>query len=258
MTSDFPSAKIVNGEVKFFDGELVRLPKEYLKPNEKLQQFFKGILLHPSQGLIIGVDAINFNFIYAENVCTVGLIVNARSGAVRDNAKKYPNNKFPKEFAVGRIVKERPLMTFEDYIPREFVTQNIHELRNLNAKISSNIDELLNVQAEDEWEEKFDRADENVKKIFVASRLIKFILDNVKFYIPDYIKSVVLDKNRSFRAHRSVSKIVKIYRNDFKKKKSDIAILGDTNRVLAGDRKLFELLLRHPHEQSLAKVEKPI
>jgi signal transduction histidine kinase len=243
IKSDFPYIQVVHGKIYFHDGDLISLPKEYQKNIEKTEKFYKAILDKGSEKIVIGLDPIGFNYIYLQNFCNIGLVIGSGSGLSRDNGKKYPVNKFSKEFLIKRIEKERKLMSFEDFIPREFVTQNIHELRNLNSKVSSNIDALLNIREEDEWDEKFDKADENVKKIFVASRLIKFILDNIKFYIPDYIQGIELDITRSFRIHRSASKIVKIYRNDFKKKKSEIELLGNTNRVLFGDREYFEIIL---------------
>jgi len=244
MNSDFPYIKFINGKIIFHPGDIVELPKEYSKFNMVLLNFYMKVASTHTNQPEIGIDPLGFNYIHLNSHCNVGLLVNSGKTALqRNNSKKYPNNCFRKEFLIKRIVKERKPLSFEDFIPREFVTQNIHELRNLNAKISSNVDALLDVQEEDEWEDKFDRADENVKKIFVASRLIKFILDNIKFYIPDHIKDMTLDLSRSFRVHRSASKIVKIYRNDFKKKKSEIRLVGNTNRVLAGDRELFEIIL---------------
>lgn len=241
--SDFPYIQVIDGQIHFKDGDIVKLPKVYDSNNEVVKRFFQKVINAEGVPLLMGTDPLGFHFILSNNLCNVGVIIGNGSGKVRDNGKKYPDNRFSKEFFLRRIEKERKLMSFEDFIPREFVTQNIHELRNLNAKVSSNIDELLDVQGEEEWEDKFDRANENVKKIFVASRLIKFILDNIKFYIPDYINSIELDPNRSFRVHRSVSKIVKIYKNDFKKNKVEVELLGGTNKVLPGDRELFELIL---------------
>lgn len=241
--SDFPYVQFLHSKITFRDGDLVSLPKEYLSPSENLISFYKGLLSSPTHSTVHGIDPANFNYIYSNNFCNVGLIIGNGAGVLRNSAKKYPGNSFSRDFLLRRIEKERKLMSFEDFIPREFVTQNIHELRNLNSKISSNIDELLNVQEEEEWDEKFDKADENVKKIFVASRLIKFILDNIKFYIPDYINSINLDTTRSFRVHRSCSKISKIYSNDFKKKKTRVELSGNTNKVFAGDRELFEIIL---------------
>lgn len=242
MKSDYPHIWVVNGDIKFVDGDLINIPLEYIKNHNRLAEFYKKVLEQPSDEMVVGIDPLNFNYIYLNNHCNVGLLL-SNSGAQRSNVKKYPGNHFPRTYLLGRIKKERRLLSYEDFIPREFVTQNIHELRNLNAKISSNIDALLNINQEDEWEEKFDKADENVKKIFVASRLIKFILDNIKFYIPDYIKTISVDKSRTFRVHRSLSKIVKIYRNDFKKKKTEIRLAGTSNKILQGDRELFEIIL---------------
>lgn len=256
--SDFPYIQLVQGQISFRDGDLVPLPKVYLSPSEELLSFYKKMLSNPVESTVYGVDPVNFNYIYSNNFCNVGLIIGNGSGALRNSAKKYPGNSFSKEFILKRFEKERRLMSFEDFIPREFVTQNIHELRNLNSKISSNIDELLNVQEEDEWDEKFDKADENVKKIFVASRLIKFILDNIKFYIPDYINSINLDTTRSFRIHRSCSKIAKIYSNDFKKRKTRVELYGNTNKVLAGDRELFEIILMLLVENAIKYSNDPV
>lgn len=243
MKSDFPHIKVTNGLIVFVSGAIVQLPREYVRPNRALHDFYKDLLNKDSENMIMGVDPLGFHFIYLNNHCTVGLVIQAKSSLTRNNVKKYPDNRFQQSYIIERIKKERKLMTFEDFIPREFVTQNIHELRNLNAKISSNVDEILNSDTEEEWEDKFDRADENIKKIFVASRLIKFILDNIKFYIPDYIKTLTVDKTRTFRVHRSVSKIVKISRNDFKRAKVDTKLTGNTNRIMSGNREYFELIL---------------
>jgi two-component system sensor histidine kinase ArlS len=175
----------------------------------------------------------------------VGLICESSSRARTNNLKKkYPANRFQFEYIKKRIEEENNLINFREYIPIEVVAQNLHEIRGLNAKVTDNLDALLKFDNEEKWEEQFEAANVNLKKIYVASRLTKFILDNTKFYNPNFLETLTLNKDRYFNPHRCVSKIVKIYRNDFKKVKPNIEFTGNSTRKLRGDKEYFEILIK--------------
>jgi signal transduction histidine kinase len=57
--------------------------------------------------------------------------------------------------------------------------------------------------------------------------------------------------------HRSVSKIVKIYRNDFKRDKADIDFRGYCSGKIAGDKEYFEILIKTLVENALKYSEFP-
>ena len=57
----------------------------------------------------------------------------------------------------------------------------------------------MHINSDEEWEEKFDNQTENIKKIYVGSRLIKFILDNIKFYQPNFFKNLKIKYDRDAR-----------------------------------------------------------
>lgn len=115
----------------------------------------------------------------------------------------------------------------------------------------------MKIDSEAEWDDKFEKQSENIKKIYVGSRLIKFILDNVKFYIPDFFDNLKLNDERAFMPHRSVSKIVKIYRNDFKKDRADIEFTGSCLSKINGDKEYFEILIKILVENALKYSEFP-
>lgn len=246
MISTYPHATILNGIVTFQDGKLIKLPSEFLRERNKKQiiGFYRDILSKNTEELTLGTDPLGFDYVIYQNVCNVGIIINNSSSAlVNNNKKKYPNHKFDKTYFIERVKEDKGIQNFEEFIPIEIATQNIHELRNLNGKISASVDEILDYATDSEWEIKFDNADDNIKKIYVSSRLTKFILDNIKFYMPDYLDNLKPNTDRKFSIHKSVNKISKIFSNDFKKKKINVPLEGNTFRQIQGDKELFEIVL---------------
>lgn len=246
MTSNYPYADISNSIVTFHDGNLLKLPQEYLKEKNKsiIIPFYKNLLSKNIEELTIGTDPIGFDYVIYQNICNVGVIIgNSTSAIVNNNKKKYSHHKFEKGYFIGRVKEDKRIQNFEEYIPIEIATQNIHELRNLNSKISSSVDAILDYSSDNEWEIKFDNADDNIKKIYVSSRLTKFILDNIKFYMPDYLDNLKPNTERKFSIHKSANKIAKIYSNDFKKKKINVTLEGSTYKQLYGEKELFEIIL---------------
>jgi hypothetical protein len=264
MTKKFgyPSIVIEKKIITFSDGRFCNIPKEYLKEVNKkiLLDFYEKIVGKSSNSVInVGVDPLGFTFLNLDFITYVGMVTNEKTKKSTNNnlGKKHPDNKFSLDYLKKQIQFEYDLVNFKEYIPIEIVTQNLHELRGLNSKISGNIDTIMNIKNESEWEDTFDLQNDNVKKIYVASRLIKFILDNIKFYIPDFFENLKLDNNKSFIAHRSVSKIVKIYRNDFKKDKATIDFNGTSLSKVRGDKEYFEILVKILVENALKYSEIP-
>lgn len=258
----YPNIKVQKKLIEFSDGRFCNIPKEYLKESNKkcLLEFYEKIIGKSSNNIInVGIDPLGFTYINLDFITYVGLVTKLKDNKSNNNnlGKKYPDNKFGLEYLKKQIRFEYDLVNFKEFIPIDIVTQNLHELRGLNSKISANIDALMDIQSESEWEEKFDVQEENVKKIYVASRLIKFILDNIKFYIPDFFENLKLDYNKSFIVHRSVSKIVKIYRNDFKKDKALIEFTGSSLSKVKGDKEYFEILVKILVENALKYSEIP-
>ena len=246
MRSDYPYIEFLNDEIHFRDGNLISLPPEYLKPSNKelITKFYRQLVSPEKSEPSYGVDPLGFNYISIGDLCTIGVLFDIdRSSLRRNHRKKYPGNVFEKKYIIAKIRSQKELLALENYIPIAIVTQNIHELRNINSKISASIDSLLNVSDDSEWEDLFEKANENVKKIYVASRLMKFILDNIRFYIPNYIENLKVDQTRAVELHRSLSKIVKIFRNDFKKRKSNISLSGSCFKKTRGDKEIFEIIL---------------
>jgi hypothetical protein len=248
-------------ELNFIDGRFCSLPRIYKKDsNQKLLKDFYSNLLTKSSNKSIktGVDPLGFTYLALDFICYVGLITSkGQKGKYRNLAKKYPENYFKIEYLKKQIQFEYDLVNFKEYIPIEIVTQNLHEIRGLNSKISGNIDSIMQINSEAEWDDKFENQTENIKKIYVGSRLIKFILDNVKFYRPNFFETLNLNTNKSFVVHRSVSKIVKIYRNDFKKDKADIEFKGNCGCSINGDKEYFEILIKILVENALKYSEFP-
>ena len=257
----YPYVKNVRKELIFSNGRFCNLPMEYLKKSnlELVNTFYSNILSNSSSKKIeLGTDPLGFTYLNLDFICYIGLVTNTGlRGKCNNLKKKYPDNKFNIEYLKKQIQFEYDLVNFKEFIPIEIVTQNLHEIRGLNSKIAGNIDRIMNIANEDEWEAKFDEQAETIKKIYVGSRLIKFMLDNVKFYIPDFFDNLKMDYNRSFIAHRSVSKIVKIYRNDFKKDRADIDFKGTSNKQIHGDKEYFEILIKILIENALKYSEFP-
>ncbi len=246
MTTNYPYALILNGFVSFHDGKLIKIPNEFKREKNKsiITPYYKNLLSKNIEELTIGTDPIGFDFVIYQNICNIGILINnSSSSLINNNKKKYPNHKFDKTYFIERVKEDKRIQNFEEFIPIEIATQNIHELRNLNGKISSSVDEILDYSSENEWEIKFDQADDNIKKIYVSSRLTKFILDNIKFYMPDYLDNLKPNTERKFSIHKSVNKISKIFSNDFKKNKITVPLEGNTFRQLQGDKELFEIVL---------------
>ncbi|MDN5200885.1 sensor histidine kinase [Fulvivirgaceae bacterium BMA10] len=247
MISDFPFAKFENSSVEFYDGQAVKLPKEYRRKSNfsLLHNFYSNLLLNKPVEIEIGEDPLGFHFFQYDYICIIGIVCQTqRRSKFNSLKKKYPLNQFSTEFLKHRIIEEHKLANHKEHIPINVVSQNLHEIRGLNAKVTSNVDVLLNFEDEATWEDKFDSANVNLKKIYVASRLTKFILDNTKFYDPDFWDTLELNKERFFVIHRCVNKIVKIYRNDFKLEKPDLEFTGNSYRKLAGDKEYFEVLIK--------------
>jgi len=261
MESDYPYVVINHENISFSDGKSIKLPKEYLKRKyqKELELFYKNID-KSSEETIIGKDPVGFNYVICKDICIVGLLLGTSKESkskINILKKKYPNNKFEQKFIISKIEDERKLVNHEEYLPIKLVTESVHELRNLNSKISSHIDTMLDIQDDTHWDTTFDNADNNVKKIYVASRLIKFILDNVKFYLPNSIETLNINFERDFVIHRSVSKIVKIYKNDFKKKKTEISLEGNSFKKMHGDKEIFEIALMLLIENALKYSNDP-
>lgn len=247
MKHDFPSVKYIERQIKFEDGIFCKLPPDYLKPsnNKILCEFYKPVLETESTEFITGQDPLGFSFFRIGLICYIGIICEGNLRSKNNNLKKkYPSNKFQRTYIERRITEENKLLNFQEYIPIEVVAQNLHEIRGLNAKITDNLDALLRFDNEESWDEQFESADPNLRKIYVASRLTKFILDNTKFYNPSFWDTLTLNKDRYFNPHRCVSKIVKIYRNDFKKNKPYIEFQGNASKKLQGDKEYFEILIK--------------
>lgn len=246
MKHDFPSVKFFERQITFEDGLYCKLPPEYLKQanSTTLCSFYKPILELDATNLIVGEDPLGFNYFRVGLICYVGLICEGRVPLRNNLKKKYPSNKFQKQYIEKRINEENKLLNFDEYIPIEVVAQNLHEIRGLNAKITDNLDALLQFDNEEKWDEQFESANPNLRKIYVASRLTKFILDNTKFYNPNFWDTLTLNKDRYFNPHRCVSKMVKIYRNDFKKNKPFIEFQGNSSKKLQGDKEYFEILIK--------------
>lgn len=257
----YPFVRIQRKEISFLDGRFCSLPKEYRKASniDLLVSFYTNLLKNTSNDKIsVGVDPLGFTYVNLDFICYVGLVSDKRNrGKYNNLAKKYPQNKFDISYLKKQIEFEYDLVNFKEYIPIEIVTQNLHEIRGLNSKISGNIDRIMKINNESEWEEKFEQQSETVKKIYVGSRMIKFILDNIKFHIPDFFENLKMKYDRTFVAHRCVSKIVKIYRNDFKRDKADIEFSGVCSGMIAGDKEYFEILVKILVENALKYSEFP-
>jgi len=257
----YPSAKLTKNGLIFSDGFFCRLPKEFVMGNssKKLERFYNQLLTEKdNEELLIGVDPLGFTFLRLGFLCYVGIVTNKSQNRLYKRLKhRHPNNHFSLEYIKKKIIFEYDLLNYREYLPIEIITQNIHEIRGLNSKISGNIDSIMNIDNEAEWEEKFEAQSDTVKKIYVGSRLIKFILDNFKFYIPNFFENLTLNSESSFIAHRSVSKIVKIYRNDFKKDRAEIIFEGKSFGKVIGDKEYFEILIKILVENSLKYSEFP-
>lgn len=245
MRSTYPHVKKIDKSVVFDSGSLIQLPKEYSKKNniKILTDFYLDLNFDTSEP-ILGTDPICFNYIIYKGMCFVGLLIDLPHRSIANNyKKKYPQNRFDKDYILKKIVEDRKVYDLEEYLPTKFVSQNLHELRNLNSKIVSRVDAILNAESDAEWETTFDNADENIKKIYVAARLTRFILDNFKLCSPNYLEEWDIKDGSTFVVHRSVSKIVKIYQNDFKKKKSNMTLNGQSYCQLEGKKEAFEIIL---------------
>ncbi len=179
-----PTVRLLNGIPVFSSGTYCDLPQEYSRRSNvgKLTEFYSS-LLASQDGLVCGTDPLGFDFVKKDFLCYTGLVCGfgLRSQFNRMR-KKHPDRVFKKEYILARIESEYGLKNFEEFIPIDAITQNIHELRGLNGKISAHIDAIMGVRSEADWEEAFERASDPIKKIYVGSRLIKFILDNTRFF----------------------------------------------------------------------------
>ena len=256
MIFNFPSATYIDNELLFQSGKFCALPHEYLKKSnkEKISKFYQELIikLKGCETVQTGTDPLGFDYIILDFICYVGLIfIGEKSSKKNSNKKKYPNNKFPKEYIKGRINEEYDQLNINKYVPVEIFSQSLHELRGLNSKISGHIDNLMQLTDENLWAERFDEANENFKKIYVGSRMTKFILDNVRFFNPQFIEKLTIDKQFRFVAHKSIYKIVKIYQNDFTSNKAEITFTGNSYKYVRGEREYFEILIKTLIENAL-------
>jgi len=257
----YPNARLTKSGLVFSDGHFCRLPIEYKSGKSKigLDAFYNELLKKQnSEELVSGVDSQGFTYIKIGFLCYVGIVTNLCGRKLHKKLKlKHSSNNLKLDYIKKKAIFEYDLLNYREYLPIDIITQNIHEIRGLNSKISGNIDAIMKIDNEIEWEEKFDQQSSTVKKIYVGSRLIKFILDNFKFYIPNFFENLELNKDSTFIAHRSVSKIVKIYRNDFKKDRADIIFEGKSFGKVIGEKEYFEILIKILIENALKYSEFP-
>jgi two-component system sensor histidine kinase ArlS len=256
MIYTFPSVNLLEENLVFENGKYSALPSCYRKESNLtvLTDFYRKLLVE-TKGCcepVFGQDPLGFEYIILDYICYVGLLfISQKTSKKNNNRKKYPENKFPKDYIISRIKEEYDTLNLNKYIPVKNFTQSIHELRGLNSKISGHIDKLMKFSSEEEWERQFETADENLKKIYVGIRLIKFLLDNIRFFNPQNIANLSVDKSFSFIIHRSINKIVKIYRNDFTADKAEIEFTGISYRKLDGEKEYFEILIKILIENAL-------
>jgi len=202
--------------------------------------------------VLVGSDPLGFDYILLDYICYIGLLcISEKSSKKRNNKKKYRENIFPLEYIKLRIREEHDHKNLNKFIPLEIFSQSLHELRGLNSKISGHVEKMIELTSEDNWIDQFNDADEDLKKLYVGTRLTKFILDNTKFYNPNFLNTLSLDKSFSFYIHKSIFKIVKIYENDFTADKSEITFTGSTYRRLLGEKEYFEIIIKILIENAL-------
>jgi two-component system sensor histidine kinase ArlS len=249
MKFNYPSAYIIDGNLKVVDGEHCNLPSEYRKnKNLKLiDDFYKKILStsEKTKKVLIGTDPLGFDYMILDYICYIGLIfIPQRDSKKNNNKKKFPENKFPKEYLERRINEEYNHRNLNRYIPIDVFSQSLHELRGLNSKISGQIENLMELTEEDSWIDRFEESSQELKKIYVGTRLTKFLLDNTRFYNPQYLETLNLDKTFNFFIHKSVFKLVKIYENSFEADRTELSFTGNTYRKLSGEREFFEIIIK--------------
>ncbi|WP_045690095.1 sensor histidine kinase [Hymenobacter sp. AT01-02] len=258
----FPQIKVKKDSLEFTDGFALNTPAEYLNKKNKgpLEKFYNPYTFgtaKDSEEIRIGIDPLGFNYVFYKTLCYIGIILPTyRNRISKKILKKYEDNIISEKYIKSRITEDYKNINLEEYIPTNLITGNIHELRNLNSKIVACADELINFKSEQDWELTFDKADGNYKKIYVASRLTKFILDKLKLYRPDFFETTHLNLEKSFSIQRSVNKIVKIYRNDFKNK--HLSSEGYTEISLNGEKEYFEILMMILIENSIKYSIDPI
>lgn len=256
MKLNYPSVRIIENQLVFETGKYCSIPKEYEKQSSThiIQEFYRKII-ESKKGCcspVVGTDSLGFDYIIIDYICYIGLIFIHENTSIKNgNKKKYPHNKFPKDYLIERIKEEYDQLNLNKYIPVHVFSQSMHELRGLNSKVSGHVDKLLNFSSEEEWGGQFDKADLSLKKIYVGTRLIKFILDNIRFFNPQNIQYLKLDKTFRFVAHRSLYKVVKIYENDFLEDKAVIDFTGGSYKYLAGEKEYFEILIKAIVENAL-------
>lgn len=256
MKLNYPSVRIFEGKLIFESGKYCSIPKEYEKKcnNNLVENFYRNVL-SSQKGCTspnTGTDPLGFDYVVLDYICYIGLVfITEKSSIKNSNKKKYPENKFSKQYIIERINEEYDLLNLNKYIPVQVFSQSMHELRGLNSKISGHIDKLLNFSTEEDWEAQFDKADNSLKKIYVGIRLIKFILDNIRFFNPQNIQNLEIDKSFRFIVHRSLYKIVKIYENDFHEDKAEIEFSGKSFKYIAGEKEYFEILIKAIVENAL-------
>jgi hypothetical protein len=247
MIFDFPTVKFQKGVLNFLNGKIISLPSDYKKTHNQsnLDEFYTNLLNTKQEKIEYGEDPLGFFFLKYDFICYIGLVCTCTKKSLGNRLKKkFPDNRFTLKYLSYRINEDHKLANYKELIPIDIITQNLHELRGLNAKVTDNVDSLLGFNSESEWEATFDNADINLKKIYVASRLTKFILDNTKFYDPKFWETLKIKRGRFFAVHGSVNKIVKIYRNDFKLEKPDLDFKGHSYRKLEGEKQYFEVLIK--------------
>lgn len=248
MTLDYPSVTIENQKLIYENGKHLDIPLIYNRwqNNKAVNEFYEKFLTKVlgENEIAFGTDPLGFNCVRYNFICYFGLLISdcgtKRSSSLR---KKYSGYKFSKEYIKSRILTEYKFFNFDEFIPRNLVTQNLHEIRGLNKNISSHIDAYIEFANDEDWESKFDTVDNNIRKIYVGTRLLKFLLDKINLGRPNYFGALSMDFSRSFVIHRSVNKVAKILSNDFKKKKATIAIEGNSFKHIKGEREMFEILI---------------
>ena len=149
MKLSFPSVSIFENEIIFDSGKYCTLPNDYDKKSNKalLIDFYRKILSN-KKGCCeptFGTDPLGFDYVLLDYICYIGLIfIGEKSSKKNGNKKKYPQNKYAKEYIIERIKEEYDVLNLNKFIPVQVFSQSMHELRGLNSKVSGHVDKLLN------------------------------------------------------------------------------------------------------------------
>ena len=247
---DYPTARLDDRKgIVFLAGTFCALPSEYkdTTSREVLKEFYLSLLKNAKdEEVFSGEDPLGFNYVVKGDVCYVGVLFCDTEKVSSELAQRYSSHIFHSKYLIFRAEEFHKKNAWES-LPASVVVENLHEVRGLNARIGAYVEAAMGLYSDEEWDQKFDQSEDVLKRVYVCSRLTKFILDSTNFHVPNFYETLKREKDKIFNVIHSVKKMHKIYAYSPKGQSQHIDLRNLTGKdqvYIKGRAEYFEILLK--------------